>query len=558
MQRRRLPDRASRCAAGVPRRAGLMSAAERADKTKVSAFDLGGPNMRHHARGLGFWLRTAGVMLTLASTASSPGCGGWRWSSALPVLTSVAEIRKLGVEEADRRYPVRLKAVTLYHDSMAGILVIQDSSGGIRVELQDPHVQFSQADILTLRGVTGRGQYSPMVRNATVERAGRGPLPPPVRLMAADLDSPGRQNQYAEIHGVIRAWGERHDGRVNLAVDSNGAVLNAVLLDRDGADPDKLVGAVATLRGVPGTVYSLSGAILFRQLLLAGAWDIHVESGPAPKPEPPPAKTGPPLVWAAQVRALRSVSAKVPVRLRGVVSYYDPDFHILFLQDPTAGIFVLTPGFAPVREGDLAEVDGVADSGGFAPMVSQARFQALGRARLPDPSLVSPVELFSGRLDSQRVAVEGTVQSLVHPRLSHFEMEVAAGRYRYRVHVPYPPSLPLPTYLIDAAVRIRGVAGSVFNPMGQLAGVILYAPSLKDIEVLRPGRPAADSPTRPISGLLRFSLTGEWEHRVRVQGTVEYQRARSRQVFVADETGGVLVRTEQDERFQAGDRVEVG
>jgi signal transduction histidine kinase/ActR/RegA family two-component response regulator len=168
------------------------------------------------------------------------------------------------------------------------------------------------------------------------------------------------------------------------------------------------------------------------------------------------------------------------------------------------------------------------------------------------------VELFSGKFDSQRVVVEGTVQSVVRPfNFHHIEMEVAAGLYRWRVHVVYPLSLPLPAHLIDATVRIRGVAGSVFNPMGQLAGAMMYVPDLKDIEVVRPARAAAAAPIRPINRLLRFSLSGEWEHRVRVRGTVEYQRARSREVFVADETGGVMVRTEQDEGFQPGDRVEV-
>jgi len=535
-----------------------MSSADGADKTKVSVFDLDGPRTPHGAGASGSWWPAAGVILTLVLMASSPSCG-WRWSGTLPVLTSVAEIRKLAPEEADRHYPVRLKAVTVFHDSYLDVLVIQDSSGGIRAELQDTRAQFNQGDVLSLRGVTARGQFFPMVRNATAEKDGRASLPPPVRIIVADLDSPQRQNRYSEIHGVIRSWAERHDGRVDLTVESGGAIFNVVLRDRNGTEPAKLLGAAATLRGVPGTLYSLSAAILVRQLLVDGAWDIRLESNPTAKPAPsPPAKTGPALRWAAQVRALRSMSGKVPVRLRGVVSYYDPDFHILFLEDPTAGIFVLTPGYAPVRQGDLAEVEGFADLGGFAPMVSEARFHTIGRAGLPDPPPVSRVELFSGKFDSQRVVVEGTVQSVVRPfNFHHIEMEVAAGLYRWRVHVVYPLSLPLPAHLIDATVRIRGVAGSVFNPMGQLAGAMMYVPDLKDIEVVRPARAAAAAPIRPINRLLRFSLSGEWEHRVRVRGTVEYQRARSREVFVADETGGVMVRTEQDEGFQPGDRVEV-
>ena len=502
-----------------------------------------------------FMLPAVAVSLLLAVTA---GCD-FRWSSTLPVLTSVAEIHRLGGEEADRHYPVSLKGVALFYDSLPNVLIVQDSSGGIRVELQDTRAHFSQGDVLVLRGVTARGPYSPLVRNATAEVKGRTSLPLPVRMMGADLDSPQRQNQFSEIIGNIRSWSERHDGRVGLRVDSGGAIFDAVVLDRNGAAPDKLVGAVATLRGVPATVYSLNGAVLARELLVAGGWDIHVNSSPLANPEPlPPQKAVPALRSAAQVRALRSVSGVVRVKLRGIVSYYDPEFHIMFFQDRTAGVFVLVPGFAPVRQGDLADVEGVADLSGFAPMVAEARFHVLGKASLPDPSPVSLLDLFSGRLDSQRVAVEGTVQSVVRlDNLSHFEMEVAAGLYRYRVHVCYPSSKPLPMNLIDATVRIRGVAGSVFNSMGQLAGVVLYAPDLRSIDVLMSGQSAADSPIRPISGLLRFSLGETWEHRVRVQGTVEYQRARSRDVFVADTTGGVLVRTEQDDRFRPGDKVEV-
>ena len=480
---------------------------------------------------------------------------GWRLSGTLPELTSVEEIRKLGADEADRHYPVRLKGVVVFHDAQPNILVLQDSSGGIRIELQDRHVQFSQGDALILEGVTARGPCSPMVRNATAHAVGKKPLPTPVRLVVADLDLPQGQNRYSEIHGIVRSWTERHDGRVNLRVDSAGVSFDAILLGRSDAEPGKLVGATVTLQGVPASTFGLTGSILTRQLLVEGAWDIRIESGPAAALRPPSRQTGPPLVWASQVRALRSVSGKVPVKLRGVVSYYDPDFHILFFQDPTAGIFVLTPGFAPVRQGDLAEVEGTADLGGFAPMISEATFHVVGRGSLPEPPEVSLVELFSGSLDSQRVTVEGIVHSVVST-FSHIEIEVAAGLYHFRVHVPYPHTAAPPAYLVDAAVRVRGVAGSVFNPMGQMAGVILYAPDLSDVQVLKPGQPGDASPIRPISGLLRFSLSDQWDHRVRIRGTVEYQCARSGQVFVADETGGVMVRTDQDQRFQPGDRVE--
>jgi signal transduction histidine kinase/ActR/RegA family two-component response regulator len=534
-----------------------MSAAAPVDKTKVSVFDLDGPRIRHGAVRSRFLLPAAAAILTLALTVSFPGCN-WRWSKALPVLTSVAEIHKLSPEDADRHYPVRLKAVTVFDDPIASLLVVQDSSSSIRVELQDPRIQFNQGDWLVLRGVTARGQFFPMVRNATAQAVGRAPLPPPVRINVTDLGLPQRQDQYAEIRGIARSWTTLHDGHTNIQVDSGGTIFDVILRDIHGVDPAKLIGAVVTFRGLPTTPFSLTGAVLFRQLTVDGNWDIRLESGPAANAGPPPRASAPPLLQAAKIRSVRSAAGKVPVRLRGAISYYDPDYHILFFQDSTAGIYVATPGLLPVQQGDLVDVEGVVDLNGFAPMVSDARFRKLGRIRLPDPPMVPLAELFSGKLDSQRVTAEGVVQSVVRRNGHlHIELEVAAGLYRYRVHLPYAVSLPLPMHLVDSTVRIRAVAGSVFNSRGQMVGAVLYAPSLQDIEILRPGQPAAAAPIRPIGGLLRFSQAVEWEHRVRVRGTVEYWRARSREAFVADETAGVLVRTKQEESFQPGDRVDV-
>ena len=50
------------------------------------------------------------------------------------------------------------------------------------------------------------------------------------------------------------------------------------------------------------------------------------------------------LTNAQQIRKLKPEDAEknLPVRLRGVITYYDPPIDNLFVQDATAGIFVLT------------------------------------------------------------------------------------------------------------------------------------------------------------------------------------------------------------------------
>lgn len=482
------------------------------------------------------------------------------FSRGLPTLTSIGAIRGLTPDEAGMRYPVRLKAITVYHDPGHNFLVVQDDTGGIEAALLNEGQEFAPGDMLSIRGITSRGEPFPLVQNAVVERIGSGPMPVPVRLTAMDVDTPQYQYRYSEIRGVVTAWSERQDGRLNLVVASGGRPFDAIILHRSSLDPNELVSSPVTIRGVPGSLYGLSGRILAPQFFVGGLGDVLPEGGAAQhNVAPPPAGSLALLTSAAQVRSLGETARKqqIRVRLRGVVTFYDPNWHQLFFQDQTAGIFVLCPGFYKVSQGDLVEVNGTAHPGGFAPAVGDAKVHVLGKAGMPQPMGLSLPELFSGRYDSLWTEEGGVVQAVVR-QYDHVHIDIASGLYRYRVHLPWPPDRPLPSQLIDASVRLRGVAATISNERGQLTGIRVYVPSLDDIQVLAAGRGSRESMViRPVNTLLRFSLSDDWQRRVRVQGTVEYQRPRLREIYMSDATGGVLVESDQDEQLRPGDRIDV-
>jgi signal transduction histidine kinase/CheY-like chemotaxis protein len=486
-----------------------------------------------------------------------PACRS-RFSSTLPVLTSIGQLHSLSPDEAARRYPVRLLATTLYHDPRLRILIVQDKTGGSRIELLDQRKDFDVGDVLSIRGITGRGDCWPLVQNAVAERVGQEPLPAPVRLIGADLEVPDRQHLFSAIHGIIETWSERSDGRLGLQVDSGGIRFEAIILHRDSVDPDRLRGAAATLRGVPDSTFRMSGRVLERVLLIGELSGIRVDHAAATAPQLSAQKPAKAITTAAEVRLLREGDTRrVPAHLRGVVTFYDPHWHILFLQDGTDGVFVHSPGFYDVRQGDLVEVSGVASTAGFAPMVAEAHFQAIGRGTMPRPLTLSTQDLFTGRHDSHWAEIEGVIQSVTR-EYQHVNLAIASGLYRFRLHLPWPEAKPMPVWLSDASVRVRGVAATVMNERRQLVGVVVYVPSLEQIQVLRPGHSSiASIPIHPIRTLLRFSLDDDWEHRVRIQGAVEYQRLRSRELYITDGTGGVLVRTEDEDQLLPGDRVDV-
>jgi hypothetical protein len=112
--------------------------------------------------------------------------------------------------------------------------------------------------------------------------------------------------------------------------------------------------------------------------------------------------------------------------------------------------------------------------------------------------------------------------------------------------------------LVDATVRIRGTCGSQFNSANQMTGVFINIPYESEIEILQP--PPAEPfniPTHAISDLLRFNLTGNLGHRVKVQGVVTLYRP-GKAIFIQGENGSVFAQTQQDTAETAvGDEVDL-
>ncbi|MGA2083962.1 MAG: hypothetical protein ABSG60_00400, partial [Terracidiphilus sp.] len=93
------------------------------------------------------------------------------------------------------------------------------------------------------------------------------------------------------------------------------------------------------------------------------------------------------LTTAREAHSLSDDQAKrgYPVHLRGVVTYFDPDYGTgraaIFIHDATGSVFVsqtseLAKG---LFAGALVDVRGVSAPGGFGPIVSNPQIRVLGR-----------------------------------------------------------------------------------------------------------------------------------------------------------------------------------
>jgi signal transduction histidine kinase len=270
------------------------------------------------------------------------------------------------------------------------------------------------------------------------------------------------------------------------------------------------------------------------------------------------AAAGPELITRAAdiLRLPRATTARqIPVRLRGVVTLHDTAGQLLFVQDPSAGIYIWGRAGSDLNPGDDVEVEGTTAPGRFSPIVSLASARVMGRAALPQPRRVSLEEIDSGALDSQWVEVEAVVRGQSQEGdLPSLRLASATARLPALL---YSNGQPLRTNLVDARIRLRGVAATRFGHDAQVLGFHLLVPGPEHLAVIEPG--AADPFARPpasIESLRARRYPPDTDRRIRVQGVVTLHRP-GRMLVVQDGTGAVEVRGPIAGSFAPGDVVEV-
>lgn len=249
----------------------------------------------------------------------------------------------------------------------------------------------------------------------------------------------------------------------------------------------------------------------------------------------------------------------VPVRFEGVVTGTMPSGAIR-LHDGHLGIYVsrstagqrLTPG-------ERIAVSGTLRAGGFSPWISAREIIPLGRGDFPAARPGSYSLLASGAADNQWLEITGVVRAAeVLPSREFILLDVglAGGNVRVLVN-PGPGPDPDLEALIDAEVRMRGVASVNVNKHGHVVEPSFRVPSLAEVNVTRPAPAAAfDLPVVPVAQLFR-PLPGETlQHRRRARGVVT-RRVTETLFFVRDGVAGLKVESRRPVGFRPGDIVDL-
>ena len=271
------------------------------------------------------------------------------------------------------------------------------------------------------------------------------------------------------------------------------------------------------------------------------------------------------------------------MRIRATVTHFDEiGFGLLFIHDGRFGQFVDAPDRADLldtwralRRGDVVEIDGRTVRGGFAPNVRPHAVRVVGRAAMPAPKALPMGLLLTGRHDCDYVEIEGVVQRVwlaTDPRMHTLFADVAVDGGIVRGSFWDYAEADLERF-IDARVRLRGNAGTLFGQTGQLRGVSIFGGRTSEIEVLSAPPDPFSIPVRAIRSIYNYSSAGEVNHRIRVRGVVTSQMLGSpvqvsdfttlttfrdvrHVLYLHDGESGARIETEQDTRVQPGDVVE--
>jgi signal transduction histidine kinase len=391
---------------------------------------------RYTAVAVRAWLVRPGALALLAGllTASSAGAQSGT-VRALPVLTTVQEIRALSQDQGAKGYPVRVRAIVTHSDEIAhGGLMIHDGAFGqfvvapADIKKVPAWLELQRGDLIEIEGRTVRGGFAPNVEPAAIRRIGRAPLPRPKHIAYSAMLTGRHDCDYVEIAGVVqRAWLSSDPSNRTLFMDVayGDGLVRTTYWDYTPGDLSRFIDARVRLRGNVGTLFGPTEQLRGVSLFVGHTRDITVLE-PAPDPFSLPTRT---------IRSLYNYSADGEanrrIRVRGVVTCYVPghavevsDFtstakfrhvrHVLYVDDGSGGARIETEQPQRVRPGAIVEVVGFPAVTPGKPIVTNAVFKIAGQAAAePSPLHIGTTSVMTPENDAALVHMEGNLLSLL-------------------------------------------------------------------------------------------------------------------------------------------------
>ena len=443
---------------------------------------------------------SAAAAVCLAAGAQAPSAS----ASSLPTLTTAHQAHSLAVEQAARAYPVHLRAVVTYYDpfigSDAGGMFVCDNSGCIYVSVPlNPMLAVHPGDMVDITGVSGPGNYAPIVTGNRVQFVAKSHLPgKALRVILSHMITGAFDGQWIEIEGQVRNVHLRPHS-VGVDVAAEGGSFTAITVRQPDVDYSVLVDSRVRIRGNAGPVFNQNRQMVGVHVYFSSLRELRVIQA---EPRDPFAK---PVVPVSNLFLYSPDSGLLHrVHVKGTVTLDWPG-HLLCIQDAVDGICMQTAELDPIAAGAVVDVVGFPAINVFKPTLEDVVFRT---AATPAANVVPvPIADLEGKLDGRLIQVDG---DLIGVDSSGAGLLLRAGPLLFSVILPPRSSAgkALP-WKEGSRLRITGVCSLdiLSTNMGegeaqlQSARILLRSPA--DVAVLH-----APSWWTPRHTLESFSLGG--------------------------------------------------
>jgi signal transduction histidine kinase/CheY-like chemotaxis protein len=486
-------------------------------------------------------------------------------------LKSVGEIKRLSPKKLKLGYPVELTGTVTLYDHSLKIMVLQDETGAVPVEIPFP-VGITRGNRVSVKGFSTYESFAPLIIKPQVQRLGDGILPVPVTADSNSLLKGEMDFSWVNLECEITAetsFGGFPASLAEYKANIGGHAIN--LQSGNGL----VVGGRAELpvrarvTGVPissffpnGEVHSLTfyfGGPRFVQLLnpAKGNGEVPIAARTSANEKP---GSLPVLQTIEAVKKLTNKEAEkgYPVRVRALVTYWYPSLGSLFVQDETAGVYCAPPENPPsdLKFGCLVDLEGKTGRGAFAPVIYHSHLRILKRGVDPKPINYMPAEGFAGREENRWITVTGLVQGRRLDPVYGEQLFLSSGGVRFPVRGPAKLTDTEYNSLINREVRVEGIFSPFYTANHHITGFQILVTAWRFLQVLKnPIETEGQNTPRLIHSLMEFHPEGTPKHRIKIEGQITYANSDGT-LYLGDHTGGICVESLLNEKYTVGTSVQ--
>lgn len=328
---------------------------------------------------------------------------------ARPVaLTSVEQVVHLTSERRLEGYPVRIHGVVTEYGILRfrrfeyPDLFVQDSTGGIYVEVGSARFRLKAGDLVDVTGRSGEVNGAPAILAPQIKVVGAASLPYNPTSSFSDLASGRLFSRRMDVHGSVRrAYKEDDWATLDLLVD--GHIVEMLFQDVPPAQTsqsfESLVGARVYVHGV------------LAEALKEGRFRIYVPDMQHITLEgrQPRKLDSTEVLPMARIRNREGLGWGDHVRVQGGVTLVDG--RNFYIQDESGGLRVSPHDAQHLKMNDRLELTGYIVDSDFGPALSNATV-----TRLPAPMAIAPKHVQAAAvlrfdLTSELMSLEGKLRN---------------------------------------------------------------------------------------------------------------------------------------------------